>query len=263
MKHHLRLALLVSGLALLSACSTVPITGRSQLLMVTPQEEMQLGLTEFGKLKQTTKISTNARVNASLQRVGRRIAAVAPLPNAQWEFVLFESKEVNAFCLPGGKVGVYTGILPIAKNESGLAAIIGHEVAHAVAHHGGERMSEAMLVQLGGSLLNKATEAKTDATRVALAKAYGLSTQLGVMLPHSRKHELEADHLGLVYMARAGYDPHGAVELWQRFAEFNRQQGNAPISFLSTHPVDQKRIEQLQQLMPQAMAEYKPVQPQR
>jgi len=258
MKLHLRLALLISGLGLLSACSTVPITGRSQLLLVSPQEEMQLGITEFDKLKQSTKPSRDATWNATLQRVGQRISAVASLPNARWEFVLFESNDLNAFCLPGGKVGVYTGILGIAKDESGLATIVGHEVAHAVARHGAERMSEAMLLQLGGSVLDTATQNKAEGTRKAIAAAYGLGTQIGVQLPHSRGQELEADHLGLIYMARAGYDPRNAVGLWQRFAAYNQQHGKQTIGFLSTHPVDEARIRQLQQLMPQALAEYRP-----
>ena len=144
-------------MALLTSCSTVPETGRSQLLLVSPSQETQLGLTEFDKLKQSTPISKDASVNAMVQRVGQRVAAVAPLPNAQWEFVVFdEPKTANAFCLPGGKVGVYTGILPITKDEAGLAVVIGHEVSHAVARHGNERMSQALLTQLGGEALGVA-----------------------------------------------------------------------------------------------------------
>ncbi len=225
---------------------------------MSPQEEMTLGLSEFDKLKKNTPISKDAAWNATLQRVGQRIAAAAKkdIPNARWEFVLFESKEVNAFCLPGGKVGVYTGILPIAKDESGLATIVGHEVAHAVARHGAERMSQALLLQVGGTVLDAATQNKAENTRKALAAAYGLGAQIGIQLPHSRKQELEADHMGLIYMARAGYDPRPSVEMWQRFAAYSREHGGKPLPFLSTHPVDEVRIAQLQQLMPKALEEY-------
>src|SRR5205809_1693025 len=143
----------VAAAFLLVNCATEPITGRRQLNLVSSGQEMELGLTTFDKLKKETPISRDPAVNARVQKVGKRIAAVAPLPNAQWEFVVFESKEANAFCLPGGKVGIYTGILPITKDEAGLATVIGHEVAHAVAHHGAERMSEALLIQTGSSVL--------------------------------------------------------------------------------------------------------------
>jgi predicted Zn-dependent protease len=245
--------------ALLTGCSTVPITGRSQLLLVSSQQEMALGLSEFDKLKQNTKVSKDATWTGILQRVGPRIAAAAKkdLPNAQWEFLLFDdAKTINAFCLPGGKVAVYTGILPIAKDENGMATIIGHEVAHATARHGAERMSQAMLIQAGGAALNAAMESRGAANPQLFQQLYGIGTQVGVALPHSRRQELEADRMGLIYMARAGYDPHNAVEMWKRFAAFNRQQGNTPIAFLSTHPVDEKRIAQLQQLMPDALKEY-------
>jgi predicted Zn-dependent protease len=260
MKTRLCLTLLLPVLCLLSACSTVPMTGRSQMLLISPHEEMKLGLTEFDKLKQNARISKDPRWTAILQRVGPRIAAAAQkdLPNAQWEFVLFDDpKTVNAFCLPGGKVAVYGGILPIAKDENGLATIIGHEVSHAVARHGAERVSQAMLLQLGGNILTTATQNKDENTRKLWSTAYGLGSQIGVALPHSRKQELEADHMGLIYMARAGYDPRDAVAMWQRFAAYHKEHGNTPIAFLSTHPVDQKRIEQLQQLMPDALKEYK------
>ena len=148
-------AFLTLTVMLLSGCNTVPVTGRTQLNLMPVGEEMQLGLTSFDKLKQETPISKDAAANALVQKVGKRIAAIAgpDMKNAQWEFVVFESKEVNAFCLPGGKVGVYTGILPITKDESGLATVLGHEIAHAVARHGAERMTEAMAVQLGGQIL--------------------------------------------------------------------------------------------------------------
>ncbi len=253
----LRLFACLLSASLLSSCATVPETGRHQLLITSAQQETQLGLTEFQKLKQSTPISTDAALNALAQRVGQRIAAVAPLPNAKWEFVVFnDNKTVNAFCLPGGKVGIYTGILPITRDEAGLATVIGHEVAHAVARHGGERMSEGLLIQFGGLLLDEAMRTNTEAARTLALGAYGVGSSLGVALPHSRQQELEADHLGLIYMARAGYDPHAAVEFWRRFAEYNNKQGGHTLQFLSTHPVDSTRIAQLEKEIPGAMAEY-------
>ncbi len=247
--------LLTAGTAaFLISCAVVPETGRSQWLLVSPQEEMQLGLSEFDKLKKSTPISKDAAANAVLQRVGQRIAQVATLPDAQWEFVLFDDKNANAFCLPGGKVGVYTGILPITKDEAGLATVIGHEVAHAVARHGGERISEGLLLQLGGVALDTAMKNNTSTARQIALGAYGLGGQVGVALPHSRKQELEADHIGLLYMARAGYDPRTAVEFWQRFATYKGS--GQQLEFLSTHPVDSRRIQQLEAMMPQALEEY-------
>jgi len=193
-----------------------------------------------------------------LQRIGQRISTVAPLPNAQWEFLLIDDpKTVNAFCLPGGKVSVYTGILPIAKDEGGLATIVGHEIAHAVARHGAERMSHGVIVQAGGAVINAAMQSRTEENRQAFLSAYGLVSQVGVLLPYSRKQEYEADHLGVVYMARAGYDPHAAVGLWERFAAYSKQHPSTTPTFLRTHPVDEARIAQLQKLMPDALKEYK------
>jgi predicted Zn-dependent protease len=244
-----------------SGCSTVPITGRSQFTaLVSPDQEMSLGLSSFNELKKGTPISHDAAANALVQKVGHRIAATAgaDMPNAQWEFVVFESKEANAFCLPGGKVGVYTGILPITKDEAGLATVIGHEVAHAVARHGAERMSEGLLIQLGGQALGTAL-ANSDPRVATLSNAaYGLTTQVGRELPHSRAQESEADHIGLIYLARAGYNPEAAVQFWQRFSAYNQQNGggNTP-AFLRTHPTDETRIKQLQGWLPEARAQAK------
>jgi predicted Zn-dependent protease len=258
-------SLFVAGLiwlTLASGCSTVPVTGRRQFTgLVSPSQEIQLGLTSFEELKKTTPISTDPAANALVQKVGKRIAAVAnnDMPNAQWEFVVFESKEANAFCLPGGKVGVYTGILPITKDEAGLATVIGHEVAHAVARHGAERMSEAMVEQMGGQLLGVTLSSYDPRMQAAAQVAYGVTTQLGRELPHSRAQESEADHIGLVYMARAGYDPRAAVQFWERFMQYNAQNGgNATPAFLRTHPTDATRIQQLKQWLPDAEAQYHP-----
>lgn len=243
---------------LLWGCGTVPETGRRQLNFLSPQEEMQMGFSAFDEMKKEQKISKDAKINAMVTRVGQRIAAVAPLPDAQWEFVVFDSPEANAFCLPGGKVGVYTGILQITRDEAGLATVIGHEVAHAVARHGAERVSEAMAMQTVGSLLGVAVNAYNPAYTQATMTAYGMGSQLGRSLPHSRNQESEADHLGLLYMARAGYDPGEAVGFWQRFSEYNKQRGGAETAwFLRTHPLDTTRIQQIQGWLPEAQAQYK------
>lgn len=242
-------ALFVTG------CSTVPVTGRRQLNMVSAGQEMQLGLTGFEQLKQETPIETDPAINAMVKRVGAQIARVADkdMPDAQWEFVVFKSDEANAFCLPGGKVGIYTGILPITKNEAGLATVMAHEVAHAVAHHGAERMSEAMLIQGGGQALGAAVQAYNPNWTQAAMLAYGVGSKLGRELPHDRAQESEADHIGLIYMARAGYNPNEAIDFWQRFMEYNQQRGGDSVpAFLRTHPVDEVRIKQLRKLMPEA-----------
>ena len=241
---------LVVWLALATGCNTVPVTGRTEFTgLVSHSQEMQLGLSSFNQLKQTTPISHDPAANALVQKVGQRIAAVAgkDMPGAQWEFVVFESPVANAFCLPGGKIGVYTGILPITKDEAGLATVIGHEVSHAVARHGAERMSEAMVEQMGGQALGVSLSSYDPRMQAAAQMAYGLTTQVGRELPHSRAQESEADHIGLIYMARAGYDPQSAVQFWQRFMQYNQQHGGSgtPV-FLRTHPLDETRMHQLQ-----------------
>ena len=241
---------------ILVACSTAPITGRRQLSLVSNGQEAQLGLTEFEKLKQETPVSRDPAANALLQKVGKRVAAAAAqdLPDAKWEFVVFESKEANAFCLPGGKIGVYTGILPITKDENGLATVLGHEVAHATAHHGAERMSQQMVAQGIGELGGVAI---TDPKWSALFQSvYPVGAQVGVLLPFSRKDESEADRIGLHYMARAGYDPQHAVEFWERFSAA-MPKSSTPV-FLRTHPVDEQRIADIKKYLFEAKQEYKP-----
>lgn len=256
----LAVLLLAGASALLfEACTTVPVTGRRELNFLSSQQEIQLGLESFQQIKQDTPISKNPAYNTEVERVGRRIAAVASqdMPNAQWEFVVFDSPEANAFCLPGGKVGIYTGILPITQNDAGLATVIAHEIGHAVAHHGASRMSQAQLIAAGGQVLGS-TLANSDARLQSLAMiAYGVGSKVGVELPYDRKQESEADHIGLVYMARAGYDPRQAIEFWRRFAAYNKKQGAASTpEFLRTHPVDETRIRQLQEWLPEAEADF-------
>lgn len=251
-----RTAVAITTTCLLAACYTVPETNRRALGILPESQVMQLGFSEFETMKKEVPISKDPAANALLQRVGKRIAAVASLPNAQWEFVVFDSKEANAFCLPGGKVGVYMGILPITRDEEGLATVIGHEVAHAVARHGNERISRGLLAQAVGTAVAAGTQQSKYSALIN--QAYGLGSQVGVELPHSRAQESEADHLGLLYMARAGYNPERAVDFWRRFAEFNQQSGGSTPWFLRTHPLDETRIKQLQELMPEARAEFRP-----
>lgn len=249
--------------ALLTGCTTVPVTGRHELNLVSSEQEVQLGLSSFDQLKKDTPINQDPAVNAMVQRVARRVADVAgkDLPDAKWEFVVFESKEANAFCLPGGKVGVYTGILPITQTDAGLATVLGHEIGHAVAHHGASRMSHAMVAQGLGQAAGTAVGSSSYAQYQNLFMSlYGVGSKVGFELPYDRAQESEADHIGIVYMARAGYDPREAVAFWQRFAAYNKQQGGTQDSFFSkflrTHPVDEQRIKQLQTWLPEAEAEF-------
>ncbi len=246
--------------AVLAGCVTAPETGRKQLIMISQQEELSLGLTGFEQTKKETPISKDARLNEMVQRVGRRIAAVANLPGAQWEFVVFESKQANAFCMPGGKVGIYTGILPITKDEAGLAAVMGHEVAHAVARHGAERVTHGLVTQAGGSLVQAGLAKTEGTTQQIFTSLYAVGANIAVLLPYDRKQESEADHNGLLYMARAGYPPEEAIKFWERFSEANKLSGGGSSTpwFLRTHPLDEVRIQQLKDWLPKAQAEYKP-----
>ena len=255
---HLQWVLIAGPALVFAGCTTVPVTGRHELNFVSSDQEMALGLSSFDQLKKDTPINHDPSINALVQSVGQRIAQVAgkDLPNAKWEFVVFDSQEANAFCLPGGKVGVYSGILPITKTDAGLATVLGHEIGHAVAHHGASRMSQAEVTQAFGQVLDSSVSSSDPRVQSAVSVAYGIGAKVGVELPYSRTQESEADHIGLVYMARAGYDPNEAVLFWQRFAGFNQQQGgnNTP-TLLRTHPVDAVRIKQLQQWLPEAQVE--------
>lgn len=239
-----------------AGCQTVPITGRQQLNLVSPSQEVQMGVSAFAELKKEAEICKDESINSMVGRVGKRIASVADLQNAEWEFVVFENDEANAFCLPGGKVGVYTGILEITKNEAGMATVLSHEIAHAAAHHGAERMTQGLLLQTGGELIGQAISEQDTEKRAVFNTVYGLGAQLGVALPHSRRQEYEADHIGLVYMARAGYDPQEAVSFWRRFAEYSRAMGTATPWFLRTHPLDEDRIRNIESLLSEAKIEY-------
>jgi metalloendopeptidase OMA1, mitochondrial len=252
------LALLL-GLSVV-ACETVPITGRSQLVLIPEGTEVKMGLDSYQQILGKSKVSNDVQLNEQVTRVGRRIATATERNDYQWEFKVIEDQQVNAFCLPGGKVAVYTGMFPVARDDAGLAAVLGHEVAHAIARHGGERMSQQLAVE-GVTLAGAQTLLSgSDPRFVQLAAAAlgGVAT-VGVLLPFSRAQESEADHLGLIYMAKAGYDPHASRDLWKRMAERSSGQSDSPLSaFLSTHPLPATRITQIEGWTPEAMKYYKP-----
>jgi predicted Zn-dependent protease len=253
---------LVTALLLLrfaAGCATVPYTNRSQLMLVSESDDLKLGATAYGEVLKKAKVDHDPQVTEVVQRVGKRVAAVADKPDYQWEFtVIDDPKTANAFCLPGGKVAVYTGIFPMAHDENGLATVIGHEVAHALARHGAERMSQDTLLQAGavGVAVAAGASGAGAATQQAVLAAYGLGSQVGVALPFSRSQESEADHIGLILMAKAGYDPQSAVELWQRMQV--AEQGAAPPQWLSTHPANATREEDLRGWMAEAERYYTP-----
>ena len=242
---------------LLAACQTVPITGRRQLQIIGERQEVQMGLTAFRDTLKKEKISGDPKLNELVQKVGRRIADATGKTDYQWEFKVVENdKMINAFCLPGGKVAVYTGILPLTKDEAGLATVIGHEVAHAIARHGGERISQQIAVEglVAGAAL---ALAESDTKKANLyAGLLGVGATVGLLLPYSRLQESEADRLGLIFMARAGYDPRTAIEFWRRMAEAAKGKARPP-ELLSTHPADDTRIHGIEKWLPEALTYYR------
>ncbi len=259
--------LVVTLLALIIvACSTVPLTGRKQLSLIPSGEMLGMSYQEYGEFLKSNKLSTNQQQTAMVRAVGAKIQHAVEtymqqngygdaLKEYKWEFNLVESNEVNAWCMPGGKVVFYTGILPVTKTETGIAVVMGHEVAHAIAEHGNERMSQGLLAQYGAAALSAALAKKPEETKNLWMTVYGVGAQYGALLPFSRTQESEADHLGLVFMAMAGYDPHEAVSFWQRMSAASG--GQAPPEFMSTHPSDETRINNLTNLIPEAMKYYK------
>ena len=240
-----------------AACETVPYTGRSQLQLISPQQENEMGVQAFQQIVGKAKLSNDATANEMVTRVGKRIAGVTGLPDAQWEYRLIQDdKQVNAFALPGGKVAVYTGILPVTKDENGLAAVLGHEIGHVVARHGGERMSQQMGVNAVVEPLAGLSSGDPLVVQ-SVAAALGAGASVGVLPPWGRAQESEADHLGLILMAKAGYDPHAARDLWVRMANLSKGSGKPP-EFLSTHPSEATRITQIEAWMPEAVQYYKP-----
>ncbi len=237
-------------------CASVPITGRKQLLLLSEDEENQMGTQAFQEIMASEKLASDPGVNAQVTRVGERIAAATGETDYQWEFKVIEKNQANAFCLPGGKVVVFTGILPLTQDDAGLATVLGHEIAHAVARHGGERVSQGLLVNAGLAAVQVGMGNRDPNTVKAVTGLLGAGAAVGVVLPFSRSQESEADRLGLIYMAKAGYDPHAALAFWKRMDE--AKGGNAPPEILSDHPADEKRIQQIQEWLPEAMKYYKP-----
>lgn len=242
--------LLFVGVFALGACVTTNEQGRQALNFIPDGQMNQLGAQAYDEMKKTEKESANKAAAEMIQRIGKRIAAASGA-KYDWEFRLFANKAVNAFCLPGGKVGVFEGILPVAENEAGLAAIIGHEVAHATLEHGAERVSQGMVLQAGMTAADLALS--DNRYRAPLLAALGLGSQVGVLLPYSRMHESEADILGLEYLAKAGYDPMEAPKLWERMVKLP---GGGGPEFLATHPNPSKRAQALRQHIKKVMPQY-------
>jgi predicted Zn-dependent protease len=256
----------IGTLLLLLACATVPLTERKSLRLIPDSELLSLSFQQYSDVLHKSRVSNDTVKVQMVKRVGERIARSceeflreskleSDVKNYKWEFNLIEDdKVVNAWCMPGGKVAFYTGILPLTQDETGIAVVMGHEVAHAMAKHGNERMSEALLVQLGGIGLSVALAKQPNQTQQIFLAVYGVTANLGIMLPYSRLHESEADRIGLVLMAKAGYDPREAIPFWQRM---NKQGGSKPPEFLSTHPAPETRIKDIQSHIPEAMKYYK------
>jgi predicted Zn-dependent protease len=258
--------ILLAAFTLFQYCTKVAVTGRKQLNII-PESEMQaMSYQSYGDFMKQNRLSNNAEQTTMVKRVGVNIQKAvetymkqknlsAQLTGYKWEFNLIEDKAVNAWCMPGGKVVVYTGILPVTQTEAGLAVVLGHEVAHAIARHGNERMSQGLIQQMGGVALQVALKDKPQQTQALFNSAYGVGSNVGVMLPFSRMHESEADKMGLIFMAMAGYDPNEAVTFWQRMKTASG--GASPPEILSTHPSNDARIADIKKNLPEAMKYYK------
>ncbi len=259
------IAFLLVFTLLLSSCTTVPVTGRKQFNIVPGFAMLSMSLKQYDDFLKTHTLSKNNAQTQLVKNVGKKIQKAVEqyfaqqdksyeLKDYEWEFNLVESEEVNAWAMPGGKVVVYEGLLPIAKGEKGLAVVLGHEIAHAIAKHGDERVSQGLIAQGLGVALTTALKEKPDKTKQIWMTAFGLGAQFGVMLPFSRLQESEADYLGLVFMTIAGYDPHEAIGLWERMAEMKK--GQAPPEFMSTHPSDATRIRKISEAIPEVLKNY-------
>jgi len=248
-----------------TSCTTVPLTGRKQLNMIPESQLVAMSMTSYGDFLSQNQMSDNRQQTQMVKQVGDNIAvAVEAFLNENglgnrvagynWEFNLVEDDVPNAWCMPGGKVVVYSGILPITQTDDGLAVVMGHEIAHAIARHGNERMSQGLLIETGGLALAAAIDEKPAETQALFMAAFGIGSQVGISLPYSRSQETEADKLGLSFMAMAGYNPSEAIDFWTRMSQSG---GQKPPEFLSTHPSDQTRIQDLQAFLPEAMKYYK------
>lgn len=265
LKMKLRKALIaVSLLMLVVSCKTNPFTGEKNLNFVSNDQLFPASFQQYNQFLSENEVVSGTSESRMVKRVGENIVTAAErylnangyqgfLKDFRWEFNLVKDKQVNAFAMPGGKVVIYTGIMPVAQDETGLAVVMAHEISHALADHGAQRLSAAQLQQLGAVAGSVALSGKSEQTQQIFAQAYGLGTTVGVMLPFSRSHEAEADRIGLTLMAIAGYNPDEAADLWRRMQA--QSDGNAPPEFLSTHPSNQTRINNLEKWAPQAKAE--------
>ncbi|MBK5286650.1 MAG: M48 family metallopeptidase [Bacteroidia bacterium] len=262
-----KILLLITALTVFS-CSKVPISGRKQMNLLPESTMMSMSLTNYrdflsqhppvtsGSDMQLVK-TIGSRISSSVEQYMRQNKMADRVSGYKWEFNLVNDKQVNAWCMPGGKVVVYSGLLPITQDETHLAFVMGHEIAHAVARHGNERMSQMVLTAAGGIALDVYLSQKPAETRALFLGAYGVGTTVGVLLPFSRTHESEADKLGMVFMAMAGYNPTNALDMWDRMSKAG---GGKMPEFLSTHPSDATRSKSMREFLPQAMKYYKPVQ---
>lgn len=261
-----KIFVLLLGACLMAGCALNLLTGRNQLSLVKESDLQLMAVSQYKTFLSENKVLNPATSNeaATVDRVGARIAnAITKYYNNQgkgsmlegylWEFNTIDSKEINAWCMPGGKVVVYTGLLPVTQNEASLAIVMGHEIAHSVAKHGNERMSQAMVQQMGGMALEVALAQKPKETQDLFMTTYGIGTDVGAMLPWSRQQETEADQYGLIFSAMAGYDPREAIPFWERMSKAG---GASPPEFLSTHPSDETRLKKLKQFLPEAMKYY-------
>jgi len=236
----------------LSGCVSAPYTDRSQFIMTSEEEEKSLGEEAWKEVKSTTKPSTDPKYTEPVMRVGRNLAKVVDDKNYDWQFMVVESEDMNAFCLPGGKVVVYTGLFQFLSNDAELAAVMGHEIGHAIARHGGERITQQYMQQLGGTALSAVISASEASP--AWASVYGATTNLALILPYSRTQEYEGDYIGLLLMAKAGYNPNAAILFWEKFTKINDY---GPVQeFFATHPMGQKRIDEIKALLPEAQKIY-------
>lgn len=244
--HFLWIVSLFAMFFVFQACSTTNYTNRSQLMLMSQEEEAKLGAQSANEILKNSKVIKNTKDSKRVQDVSTRIAKATNRSDFEWEFYLIEGKEVNAFCLPGGKIFVYTGLLKLVDNDDELATVIGHEVAHALLRHGAERSSMQTIQQMGGNVLGLIISGAAPEYSSVFNLAYGVGSNVGVMLPFSRSHELEADEVGIVLMQRAGYDPKYALSFWQKMAQTS---SGSQMEFLSTHPSDEKRIAQIKEIL--------------
>ena len=246
--------IILSGLVI-SACTTTPVSNRSALILIPKSQEISLGIQSYNEILKREKESEDTQLNQIIRRVGQRIASVSDMPKLEWEIKLIESDQKNAFALPGGKIAIYTGILSIAKNEAGLATVMSHEIAHVIARHGAQRMTQQMLLQ--GAMIGAGLSMKNSTQKNIVLSALGVGVLYGFTLPFSRLHESEADQIGLIYMAKAGYDPNEAINFWQRFGQVKG--GKGPPEWASTHPADATRIQGLRSYLSRAKYDYQNV----